>query len=266
MENLPSIFQREESRPDSFLRSLVGVLETTTQGLDARIASLGQLLDPAAADDQWLDFVARWLGVPWDDALPATHKRAILTRAADLAKWRGTRKGLETLLECLMDGSPGRFRVTDATADYGFAVVGGRGRGGSVLPALLAGRPRWGAHLDATAVVGFSRFPCQGRVDDGLGGLAGKIRVAVAATGQQRQAWKPWLGALLNEMVPLGARVELAWAPPAAFRSNRLDGTWTLESQPAPHLGDDAITGWARLRDHGLTLSTGGPIIGAPLR
>src|SRR5262249_50652978 len=44
MEHLPAIYQRDEAQPDSFLRSLVGVLETTTQGLDERIASMAQQL------------------------------------------------------------------------------------------------------------------------------------------------------------------------------------------------------------------------------
>jgi phage tail-like protein len=265
MENLPAIFQREESGSNSYLRSLVGVLETTTQGLDDRIATLGELLGPSTADENWLNFVARWLSVPWDDALPKAIKRKILKRAGDLAKWRGTRAGLEILLECLVGDSRQRFRVIDAAADYGFAVVGGGMCTGSTLPAVLAGRPRWSAQLDSTAVVGYTRLPCQGRTDDGLG-FAGKIRVAVAATGHERQAWEPWLQALLSEMVPLGARLDLCWVAPMALHSNRLDGTWALDDEPVPNLGSDAITNWARLPDKGHTLSACGPIIGMHLR
>ena len=45
MENLPSIYQRVERQPDSFLRALVGVLESTTQTLDARISRTFHLTD-----------------------------------------------------------------------------------------------------------------------------------------------------------------------------------------------------------------------------
>src|SRR5262249_44899229 len=69
MENLPAIYQRAEAQPGSFLRALVGVLETTTQDLDARIASMGSLIHPSTAPEEWLDFVVRWLGLPWDDGL-----------------------------------------------------------------------------------------------------------------------------------------------------------------------------------------------------
>src|SRR5438045_8287662 len=96
----------------------------TTQGLDERIASMGSLINPSSAPEPWLDFIARWLGVPWDDELPLKYKKALVNRAPELAKTRGTRAGLEALLGALLPGSR-RFRVTDNTADSGFAVVGG---------------------------------------------------------------------------------------------------------------------------------------------
>src|SRR5207237_745473 len=201
MEDLPAIYQKEEERPGSFLRALVGVLETTTQGLDARIGSLGRQIHPLTAQEPWLNSIARWLSVPWDDALTLQQKRAIVMRAPDLAKSRGTRAGLEALLECLIPGVPRRFRVTDATADFGFAIVGGESCAGSSLPAILAGRSRWNSQLDSNAVLGSMRLPCAGQLDDGVSQLAGKVRIDVAATSSERTACEDWLLALVSEMV-----------------------------------------------------------------
>ena len=265
MENLPAIYQREESRPDSFLRALVGVLETTTQGLDQRIGTMGSRVNPLTAPEPWLDFIARWLGVPWDDALILEQKQRIVRRSADLAKGRGTRAGLETLLDTLIPGSPRRFRVTDATADLGFAVVGGRSCSGSALPAMLGGHTRWHRELDSTAVLGYMRLPCANQLDDGVWQLAGKVRIEIAATAAERKAWEPWLLALITEMVPLTARIELRWVTARALRTNRLDGTMTLEATPTPHLGTDAITSLARLPERKLRLSGTGPIEGTRL-
>ena len=267
MENLPAIYQKEEEeRPSGFLRSLVGALETTTQGLDARIGSMGRQVHPLTAPEPWLDFLSRWLGVPWDDALSPDQKRSIMMRAADLARNRGTRAGLEALLECLLPSQPWRFRVTDATADFGFAVVGGGSCAGSALPAMLGGRTRWSPGLDASAVLGYMRLPCTGQLEDGVWQLAGKIRVDVAATAAERTAWEPWLLSLITEMVPAAVTVELRWVALQALRTNRLDGTITLEPAPPPHLGTDAITGQVRLPDSGTRLSVAGPIIGSRLR
>lgn len=266
MEDLPSIYQREEDQPDSFLRALVGVLETTTQGLDRRIASLGSYINPATATEPWLDFIARWLGVPWDDALTLDQKRAVVMRASEIAKGRGTRAGLEALLDALFPGSPPRFRVKDVTADFGFAVVGGESCAGSALPAMLGGYTRWRSELNANAVLGRTRLPCANQLEDGVWQLAGRVQVEVAATAAELAAWRPWLPALITQMVPLTARLELRWVSKRAFRSGRLDGTVKLESPPKPQLGTDAITGLALLPDRGVRLSKCGAPMGTRLR
>lgn len=266
MEDLPAIYQREESIPNSFLRKLVGVLETTTQGIDARIASMGSQIHPATARESWLDFIARWLGVPWDDGLTLKQKRAIVMRAPDLAKTRGTRAGLEVLLESLIPGKPPRFRVTDATADNGFAIVGGASCEGSRLPAMLGGYTRWRPELGSGAVLGSMRLPCPDQLDDGAWQLAGTVEVEVAATAEERAAWKPWLRALIEQMIPLTARLKFRWVTAWSLRSDRLDDTITLEDPPEPHLGTDAITGLARLPEQPLRLSACGEPIGTRLR
>lgn len=266
MENLPAIYRREETRPGSFLRSLVSVLESTTQGLDDRIASVASHVHPATSSGPWLDFIARWLGLPWDDALAEEQKRCIVARASDLARGRGTRAGLEALLDCLLPGTPRRFRIIDPTADIGFATVGGAGCRGSVLPALLGGRTPWSAELDLSAVLGRMRLPCAGQVDDGARQIAGRIRVDVAASSRERGKWEHWLLTLINQMVPINARVQLRWVSTSALRGNRLDGSLTLEAAPTPHLGSDAVTGVARLPERGSRITATGADTGIRLQ
>lgn len=266
MENLPAIYRRAEAQPGSFLRSLVGVLESTTQGFDARIASIASHVHPATAAGPWLDFVAGWLGLPWDDALDDGQKRCLLSRASELARGRGTRAGLVALLECLIPGTPPRFRVVDATADLGFATVGGAGCRGSTLPAVLGGRAPWSTELDFSTVLGQMRLRCAGQVDDGARELAGHIRVEVAATGEERRAWEPWLATLINDMVPLTARVQLRWVSARALQGRHLDGSLVLEAPPTPHLGSDAVLGVARLPERGSRISASGADIGTRLQ
>jgi len=260
MEDLPAIYRRSETSPD-FLRYLVGVLEATTQELDDRIDTMSECLDPKTAPDSWLNFVARWLGVPWDDALSSDQKKSLLEHAADLARTRGTRSGLETLLQSLLPGTPPRFRVTDLTADFGFAIVGDASSPGSALPAMLGGATRWNSELNAHAVLGYTRLPCPGQLEDGAWQLSGRIRIEVAATANERKQWEPWLRALVTEMVPVTARVQLRWVSAAALRSTELGGTLALEPQPIAHLGTDAITGHTRLPEGRIRLSTCGPEI-----
>lgn len=265
-ENLPAIYRRGENQPGSFLRSLVGVLESTTQGLDARIASLASHVHPATSAGPWPDFIARWLGLPWDDALSEGQKRCILAHGSDLARGRGTRAGVETLLDCLLPGTPRRFRIIDSTADIGFATAGGKACPGSALPAILGGRTQLSTELDSTAVLGRMRLPCAGQVDDGVRHLAGFVRVDIAASGKERRVWEPWLPALINEMVPLTARVQLRWVSAQALRGAWLDGSFVLQPTPTPHLGSDAVTGVARLPERGSRITSTGADMGTRLQ
>jgi phage tail-like protein len=266
MENLPSIYQRAESQPASYLRALVGVLEATTQTLDARVAALGSRIHPRTAPPEWLDFVARWLGLPWDDALDPDAKKCIVAHAAQIAKGRGTRAGLETLLACLIPGTPPRFRITDLTADYGFATVGGDACRGSALPALLGGLPASAAHLDVQATLGTMRLPCEGAEEENeTSRLIGKVRIDVAASAEDRARWSPWMEGVLSEMVPVTARLELRWLGIDALRDDRLGDTLTLDPPAAPRLGTDAVTGRSWLPDGAATLPTSGTGTGPTL-
>lgn len=264
IDDLPAMYRRPEGE-QSFVRSLIGVLETTTQGLDARIASMGSLVDPSRASVEWLDFIARWLDLPWDNALSAEQKRSIVLHASELAKQRGTRSGLETLLDCLMPGTPRRFRITDPTGDFGFAIVGDATCPGTTLPAVLGGFTRWNAALDERSVLGYMRLPCPDQTEDPARWWMGKIRVEIAASAEERQTCEPWLYQLISEMVPLTARLKLEWVTAYALRTDRLDGTQVLESAPVAHLGTDAITNVARLPEGDTRISSTGRLIGERL-
>lgn len=259
MEHLPAIYQREEAQPGSFIRALVGLLETTTQNLDARIAEMGRKIQPARAPVPWLDYVARWLGLPWDDALGDDQKKRIVENAARIARGRGTRAGLEAMLDCLVAGTPRRFRVVDATVDYGLARAGGGECPGSALPAILSGLPATAARLDVQAALGSMRLPCPGETeDDGISRLLGGIRVDVAANAQEREAWEPWLTRLLAEMAPEGTRATVRWTNANGLRGDLLDESLMLEDEQPTLLGADAILGTMRFPRVGSSLRSDG--------
>ncbi len=125
MQHLPAIYRSKEGDRDGLLRSLVEVLEATTHGLQERIERLGTLVDPATAPEEWLDFLAAWMGMPWHETLSLQAKRALLGVAADLLARRGTRAGLILLLRCLLPGT--RVHIVDF---LGRSLAGdSRGRG-----------------------------------------------------------------------------------------------------------------------------------------
>ncbi|HZR83910.1 MAG TPA: phage tail protein [Candidatus Binatia bacterium] len=248
MENLPAIYQRDEAQPGSFIRTLVGVLETTTQGLDRRIGQMGRYIHPDRASEDWLDSLARWLGLPWDDALDERQKRCIVKNASRIARGRGTRAGLEALLECLVGGKPQRFRVVDGTVDHGLARIGGEACDGAALPAILAGLPATATQLDVQATLGAMRLPCANDAqDDATSRFLGSIRVDVAASARELRQWQPWLERLVTEMIPAGTRARVRWTTADALRGNRLDDSTSLAADHRLELDTDPLTGIARL-------------------
>jgi phage tail-like protein len=252
LDDLPAVYRRNAADPASFLRGLLGVLETTTQNLDARIAGLGALIAPATATGAWTDVVAGWLGLPWDAALDGTQKHRILMAVAKLGRLRGTRAGLETLLEALFPGTPRRFRLVDVGVDFGLVTLGGGSCTGTRLPAVLAGLPSTASVLSRKSIVGRARLPCGSAPDDGRQRFSNRLRIDVAATSAERRRWEPWFAGVIGAMVPATTRVQLRWLSPAAVRGDEwLSEFSMLRGEPSTRLGAEAITGMAVLPPRG---------------
>lgn len=247
LQYLPAIYRAQAEQPGDFLHTLVATLETSVHGLDDRIATLGRLLDPADAPVPWLDAAARWLGLPWDDALPTPAKRALLAAAPVLLAQRGTRAGLRALLAALLPA--GRARVDDVGVAHGFARLSAAGSGGARLPALLSGWPDDAIVLDTKACLGRGRLADPARpAPDAAAWLAGRVEVEIAATPTEQRAWSPWLGPLLEAMTPLTARLRLRWTATTALPAVPvLDATLSLAADPPNRLGDGATLGRSRL-------------------
>jgi hypothetical protein len=132
------------------------------------------------------------------------------------------------------------------------------------LPALLGGRPPWHVELDGGARLGRMRLPCEGD-DADRWQLAPSVRVDIAATADERRAWSSWLPAAIDTLVPLTTRARVRWLDARSLQDQQLDGGWVLEGAPAPHLGDDAITGVARFPERGVRLGATGADTGTRL-
>lgn len=246
---VPAIFRndmaagaQESGSPTGFFRQLVGLLETTTQGIDQTISSLGRRIHPASAQGEWLDFVARWLDLPWDDALPAKIKRAILLHAEELLARRSTRAGLERLLTLLLPN--GKFRTIDVNVDIGVATLRSDRHPGSALPALLTGLPLRAAALSRKAVLGHARLRCPNDDPTGATRFMGRLRIELIASTQERKNLEAVLPELVLAMTPAGLRTDIRWLSGSDYGFNsRLDDGITLDDPCPRHLGQDARLG-----------------------
>lgn len=237
---LPAIFNDERIDAAQFLRRLVGVLETTTQGLDQKIQRIGSYLEPATTDPTWFDYLARWLDLPWDDALPDASKLRLLEVSGELIDRRGTRKGLDLLLRALL-GANGSARISDMTVDHPPIRLGGRGRPGRALPALLAGAPPSVPLLGGKATLGAARLPCKPTDADPLRALRACVVVAIAATRETQRQLNGLLPALLAQYLPAGIGLSIRWS--ICAQPGAEDGELILDANGPGSLGDDSVLG-----------------------
>jgi phage tail-like protein len=246
---LPAIF-RGENDASGTLRKLVGVLESTTQQFDERIRSAASYLDAQATPIDWLDYLGRWLGLPWDDALPPDAKRRILEGAGVLLEQRGTRAGLLSLLRCVL-GNGVKIELVDLTVDHAPIRVGGCGQSSGVLPALLPGISLRTPTLGEKAVLGRARLCSDGNP---LAAIIPTLRIRITAPQKQRQAFEDLVQRVLLQYVPAGVTLLIRWtaaemASPDVIGENGI----LLDDFHLGVLGEDSAIGHSLIggRDRG---------------
>ncbi|MFE3766947.1 phage tail protein [Streptomyces sp. NPDC059104] len=105
---LPAVYQEDEFA-QRFTAGLDDVLAPVISTLDC----LEHYLDPALAPDDFLPWLAGWLGVELGGHLGPDRRRLLLAAAGDLYRRRGTAGGLRDHLELAFGG---RAEVGDGTA------------------------------------------------------------------------------------------------------------------------------------------------------
>ncbi|HEX3786623.1 MAG TPA: phage tail protein [Pseudonocardiaceae bacterium] len=97
---LPSVLQEDEFAV-RWTAGLDDVLAPVVSTLDCLVA----YLDPLTAPEDFLDWLADWLGIQLHEELPLARRRAAIAGAVPLHRVRGTLAGLRARLE-LVSGCP----------------------------------------------------------------------------------------------------------------------------------------------------------------
>jgi phage tail-like protein len=239
---LPAAFFGERKDPTGTMRRLVGVLESTTQQIDERIRGIGAHIDPSTAPEGWLDYLGRWMDLPWDDELPVDAKRRVLANGGELLAARGTRRGIQLLLSALL-GAEASVRITDLTVDHAVAVVGGAASPGATLPTLLAGTVRTPT-LGGKAIVGRA---CLNRNEHPLDAIVPRVHISVRASPAVRRAVAPLLERVLLQYLPAGVGTLISWAASSGLGGTLTGGGIVLDGEGPGRVGGDGTLGRVRL-------------------
>jgi phage tail-like protein len=107
----PDRVRPARGRGPAFGLAFVSGLEEVLDPVVALLDCLPAHLAPEMAPPPMVDLMGSWLGLEIDDGRPVEQRRALVRQAAELARWRGTRKGLEMALGLMFPDLP--LRVTD---------------------------------------------------------------------------------------------------------------------------------------------------------
>lgn len=95
---------------DDFMFRFVSIFQRLADTVVHQIDTLPHMFDPTVAPESMVRTMAEWLGVDWvDSSLDGRLQRQIVLQYAQIIQWRGTKRGLQQLLE-LLSGAPATVR------------------------------------------------------------------------------------------------------------------------------------------------------------
>lgn len=101
-EYLPGVY-RDDGETAPFLDRWLANPEGLFTALEGRVAGAETILDPRIAPDDYLPWLAGWLGTLLDPAWDERRRRLFLRYAARLFPWRGTMAAMQTLIHLAVD-------------------------------------------------------------------------------------------------------------------------------------------------------------------
>jgi phage tail-like protein len=101
---------------DPVLHDLVKAFEQVHDTVRERVDAIEYQVDTGLASPEMLQFLGSWLGLMLEPTDPAEYRRSLVRQVGKLLGWRGTRFGVEAMLEA---ATGARVTVIDAGGVFG---------------------------------------------------------------------------------------------------------------------------------------------------
>src|SRR5437764_8998509 len=99
-DTLPALFQE-----DDFTQRFISAFDAALAPVFATLDNLPAYLDPWLAPEDFLEWLASWFGMALDESWSLERRRALVAKAFDFYRMRGTAGGLQAELELLTGGT-----------------------------------------------------------------------------------------------------------------------------------------------------------------
>jgi phage tail-like protein len=106
LAQLPALYRRSDAAGNDLVRALCWVFQHLHDSVAARIDDGWRAYDPRTAPSALLDWLARWTAFAMETEWGEPQRRALLARAVELYRVRGTRRGLALYLELFTGVAP----------------------------------------------------------------------------------------------------------------------------------------------------------------
>lgn len=106
LEHLPAIYRRSDAVGRNLVRDICFLFEHMFDSVEQNLNDGWRFYDPHAAPPEFLDWLARWTAFTVDMDWPETQRRALIKRAVDLYRIRGTKRGLALFLKLFTGHEP----------------------------------------------------------------------------------------------------------------------------------------------------------------
>ena len=101
LEHLPSMY-----RDDEVMGQLLLILESVMKPIEYTVDNIPWYFDPLMVPEPLLPWLASWLDLTLDQKWPEERRRELVKSAAELYRWRGTRRGLAEYLRIYTGSVP----------------------------------------------------------------------------------------------------------------------------------------------------------------
>ena len=132
LEHLPAIYRRSDAVGRNLVRDLCFLFEHMFDSIDQQLVDGWRYYDPHYAPPEFLEWLARWTAFTIDHDWPEEQRRALVKRAVDLYRIRGTKRGLALFLKLFTGHEPEikenawpfkGFRIMEDGTDQGARVA-----------------------------------------------------------------------------------------------------------------------------------------------
>jgi phage tail-like protein len=106
LENLPAIYRRSDAVGRNLVRELCFVFEHMFDSVEVNLDDGWRFYDPHVTPVEFLTWLSGWTAFSLDLDWPESEKRALIKRAVDLYRIRGTKRGLSLFLRLFTGHEP----------------------------------------------------------------------------------------------------------------------------------------------------------------